>query len=233
MNNELFFPEIAEAGYLLLDPPHSASPGGTRLLIALRQTPTEQHYDPERIDLSRSDPDGDVAQVRLTLDSLTSGMWPLCAGPVVLRDRFDKRVYFFTYGGTLEIDAQAEMAICVLTSSSPIVEMSREPDSVAEQLVTETEALLARMHANWGRNDHGYQQRLVEIDPLELYAATIFHLSESYEKNSPLRHTFHHFYGMLRQEQTWLREIGRLKNAGVPLAALLAPTGSGPASSNL
>ncbi|MCB0222385.1 MAG: hypothetical protein KDI02_01740 [Anaerolineae bacterium] len=232
MNNDLFFQEIAEAGYLLLDPLHPASPGGTRLLIALRETPTEHHYDPEQIDLSRSDPDGGVAQARLTLAALTSGAWSLSSGPVVLRDRFDKRVYFFTYGGALEIYAKAEIAVCVLTSPAPIVEMSNEPGSVAEQLVTETEALLARMHANWGRDDHGYHQRLVEIEPLELYAATIFYLSETYEQNSALRRSFHHFYDMLRQEQEWLHGLGRPKNAPMQLAALLAPAGSDPASSN-
>ncbi|MCB0163697.1 MAG: hypothetical protein KDI79_05695 [Anaerolineae bacterium] len=232
MNDELFFQEMAEAGYLLLDPPHSISPGGTRLLIALRPMPTEHHYDPERIDLSRSDPDLGVGQVRLTLASVTNGRWLLSAGPVVLRDRFDKRVYFFTYGGTLDIYANNGMVVCVLTSPAPIVEMSHEPDSVAEQLATETEALLARVHANWGRDDRGYQQRLVEIDPLELYAATIFHLSETYQHNSALRHCFHHFYGMLAQEQAWLHSLGRPQIASIPLDALLAPAGSDPASSN-
>ncbi|MCB9102379.1 MAG: hypothetical protein H6632_22770 [Anaerolineales bacterium] len=232
MNDELFFQEMAEAGYLLLEPLHPASPGGTRLLIALRQTPTERHYDPERIDLSRADADGCAGRVRLTLAALTSGNWPLCPGPVVLRDRFDKRVYFFSYGGALEIYTNAGMAVCVLTSPAPIVEMANEPDNVAEQLASETEALLARMHANWGRDDQGYQQRLVEIDPLELYAATIIHLLESYKQNSALRHSFHRFYGMLLNEQDWLQGLERPHISSIPLDVLLAPAGSDPASSS-
>lgn len=232
MNNDLFSHEIAEAGYRLLDPPHPASPGGTRLLIALRQTLTERHYDPERIDLSRADPDRGVGQVRLTLASLPTGRWLLCAGPVVLRDRFDKRVHFFTYGGTLDIYGNNGLAVCVLTSPAPIVEMSNEPDNVAEQLASETEALLARMHAIWRTNDHGFLQRLVEIDPLELYAATILQLLKTYEHNPALRHSFHRFYGLLLKEQDWLQGLGRPQSSSIPLDALLAPAGSDSAASS-
>ncbi|MCB0212739.1 MAG: hypothetical protein KDJ52_25575 [Anaerolineae bacterium] len=223
MDDTTIFEEIAEAGYLLLDPPHPASPGGLRLMIALRETPTEEHYDPERIDLFRAEPDGTVLQTHLTLKTFTNGSWPLCAGTVVLRDRFDKRVYFFTYGGRLDIYSDNGMAVCDLHSTAPIVTMSTDSQSVTEQLAVETEALLARIHATWGRDDSGYYHRLAEIDPLALYGASIMYITENYEENSALRHCFHSFYEMLIQEHEWLHTLGRPDILSTQLNVLLTP----------
>ncbi|MCB0196713.1 MAG: hypothetical protein KDJ65_32470 [Anaerolineae bacterium] len=226
MDDNTLFEEIATAGYLLLDQPHPNSPGGLRLLIALRETPTEAHYDPERIDLYRAEPDGRVLLNHLKLKTITNGSWPLCAGPVVLRDRTDKRVYFFTYGGSLDIYSNNGMAVCELRSTAPIVTMSSDSESVAEQLAVETEALLARIHAAWGRDDDGYYHRLVETDPLALYGASIVYISKTYEQSPALRHCFHPFYEMLTQEHAWLHTLGRSDVLSTQLDSLLTPANS-------
>ncbi len=209
MSEPSIFQAMAKAGYRLLDPPHPASPGGSRLLVAVRAAPTGLHFDPELIEICWRDPYQRLGRTKLTLNSSLSGAQQVCAGPVVLHDRHDKRVHFFMYGGTVEASIDAGLTIYTLCSAAPILEMTDDLEGVAEQLAAETEALLAKMHAEWGLNDEGFRQWLIEIEPLRLYAATIRAVLSSYNRSSALMHSFHPFYKMLLDEKKWLSGLGQ------------------------
>lgn len=209
MNEQAAFEEIAHAGYLLLDRPYPASLGGTRLLVALRETPTNMHFDPETINLHWRQPNGKIEQARISWSTSFGKSRRVCAGQVVLHDRRGKPVYFFVYGGTIEACMDTTTKVCELCSPAPILEMANGVESLAGQLAAETEALLARMHANWGLNDTGFIQRMGEIDPLVLYTATLRSILSSYDHSRYLRQIFHPLYEALRNEKKWLSELGQ------------------------
>ena len=78
-------------GYDLADPPHPRSPGYGRLLVAIRRTPTEDHYDPEAIQLHLCSAQGPPARTTIHLDTSLDGPARVSAGHVELTDRFNKR----------------------------------------------------------------------------------------------------------------------------------------------
>lgn len=88
-------------GYYLLPKSHRDSPGYAGLLVAIRQQPTGEHFDPRRLHLRLRDVKG-IVEWR-TLDWLTplEASAHACPGRLILRDRFDKSVEFFTFGGSL------------------------------------------------------------------------------------------------------------------------------------
>jgi len=222
MSEPSIFQAMAKAGYLLLDPPHPASPGGSRLLVAVRAAPTGLHFDPELIELCWRDPDQRPGRTKLTLNSSLSGAQQVCAGPVVLHDRHDKRVHFYMYGGTVEGYIDAGLTVYTLGSAAPILEMTDDLKGVAEQLAAETEALLAKIHAEWGLNDEGFRQWLIEIDPLRLYTATVRAVLSSYKRSSALIHSFHPFDKMLLDEKEWLSRLGHWEISTPGLDGLFA-----------
>lgn len=213
-----------QLGYELLDPPHPHSPGGRRLLVTIRETPTETHFDPELVELDWLDNGDNIERTKLTLDSTFSGTGQVCVGSLVLRDRFDKTVHFFGYGGTLQAQAAAGLTRFELTSPAPILDMSSGSESVSEQLAVETEALLARIQAEWGLKDRDFRQHLVKIDPLKLYVAAIGSLLGTYDHSRVLQHSFHAFYQLLCSEKEWLSQSGLWQDPWLHLEDLLSPS---------
>lgn len=221
MDEQTAFTITKTEGYHLLDRPHPHSPGYTGLLVAIRETPTGQHFDPEFIELFLSASDQKVGPVKLRLDSSLSGVQRVCAGPIVLHDRVDKRVYFFAYGGTVEATSRNGTTVYVLCSPAPILPMSTGLESVPEQLAAETEALLAKMHANWGQDDQGFVQHLAQVNPLPLYAATIHSVLSTYQKSPSLRESYQSLYKMLFDEKEWLIQLGQWSTTAPDLEDLL------------
>jgi hypothetical protein len=221
MDEQTIFNLIINEGYHLLDRPHPHSPGHTGLLVAIREAPTGQHFDPELIELCLSESNQKVGPVKLTLKPSFSGVKRVCPGQVVLRDRIDKRVYFFVYGGTLEASSRDGTTVYVLRSPAPILAMSSGLESIPEQLASETEALLAKMHARWGRNDQGFIQHLAQVDPLRLYVATIRSMLSMYQLSPTLRESYHSLYEMLFGEKEWLIQLGQWSTTAPDLEDLL------------
>ncbi|MCG3208174.1 MAG: hypothetical protein FOGNACKC_01776 [Anaerolineae bacterium] len=200
---------IKTEGYHLFEKPHPHSPGHTGLLVAIRETPTEQHFDPESIELSLNDSTQTAGPTRLTLESSNSGVYHVCPGKVILRDRMDKRVYFFAYGGSLETSFLPGTAMYCLQSPAPILLMAEGLETVPELLAAETEMYLARLHARWGADDEGFRQRLAAADPMQLYAATVQSMLTSYKRSSAWKESYHALYETLLGEKEWLTRLGR------------------------
>ena len=211
-------------GYDLLDPPHPRSPGYGRLLVAIRRIPTEDHYDPEAIHLQLCGAQGVPMRATIQLESAVDSSTRVSAGHIELNDRYDKRRGFFTYGASIEMGSGLEESVVDLRSPAPIVEMTGSlEEGSGQQLVSETEALWAKVHVLWGADDIGFRRCLSAIDPDMLYASTLISLRDTYRDSQILRQTFPSFFSMLRRELGWLAGIG-LSEANVrPLDELVCP----------
>lgn len=223
MEEQFVFHEMEDWGYSLLDKAHPDSPGYTGLLVAIRQTPTELHFDPEAIELRLAEPGSQIRQVTLGLNLAFSASRRVCAGQVVLRDRIDKRVNFFVFGGTLEATTVPGETVYSLRSSAPILALTERRESAPTQLALETESLLAKIQAKWGLNDAGFTERLVQVDPHLLYVACLDSILTSYQQTANLRHSFHEFYEMLLREKEWLVQSRQWPITSPGLARMLGP----------
>lgn len=215
--------QVASWGYYLLPKSHPQSPGHPGLLIAIRQMPTEKHFDPEAVQLHLCGSDGGAEAVTLTLTSSLHGSGRVCPGLVILHDRVDKRADFFVFGGSLEASFSPGETIYSLASAAPILPVTTDSQSFSNQLAFETQAMIGGMLARWGAYDKAFEQRLAQVDPFELYLASLHSILQRYEKAPALRHSFARFYAALAQEKQWLAQAQQWPAHPVGLDGLLAP----------
>jgi hypothetical protein len=64
--------------------------------------------------------------------------------------------------------------------------------------------LLSQLEVQWRHDEHGFNRRLVEIEPLQFYVSSLHSLLEQYEHCHPLEETYRELCGVLRQEKSWL-----------------------------
>lgn len=212
-------------GFELLERTHPDSPGYSGLIVAIRPHPTLQHFDPEAIHLLLADSGGNVSQTDLHLSSHLEGPGRIVLGRLVVNDRVDKRLGFFTFGACLTVHSATEGSYFVIQSSAPVLELSGSlREGVADQLAAETEALLARLHVQWGRRDGEFVQRLAQIDPLTFYIAAIHSILTMFAGSIALRNGSHALNSRLREEQRWLQQTGRWPAHPPTLDLLLVPT---------
>ena len=215
-------------GYYLLPRSHPDSLGYTGLLVAIRKQPTEKHFDPQTIRLRLRDKYDQAKWTTLWLQSplelpITASMH-VCPGEVMLRDRTEKRVDFFVFGGSLEAVSVPGETVYSLRSPAPILQLSDDPETVPDQLTSETQALIGELQVRWGSDEEGFARRLAQVDPLQFYLATLQAILTRYERDRHiLQETFHEFYLALRHEKGRLMERGRWPATLPTLGELLAP----------
>ena len=226
VDEHLILDKIRDTGYVELTTPHQASPGYLELVIAIRQTPTEQHFDPEAVEVRLVYGDNTVRETTIRLTNPPAGVRQVCPGPVTLIDRIGKRVDFFSFGGQLKVFTRPREAICWLHSTAPILELTGQAQkNFSDLLVYETEASLARLEARWEGRHSDFLKRLAATDSLQLYAACI---SACLDQQERLRRrqggayqdnhrTFRHH---LTWEKNWLTHVGQWHT--VSLNSLLA-----------
>ena len=170
-------PTLEDFGYLFLgETPWGV--GVTTLEVHVVHLPTERHFDPNRIRF----PIATVFEGIWSLEHLTvthpwqqATTYQAAPGRIELRDRKDKVVEAFSFGGQLTVSRQPSFTRCVLHSYAPILELSESihsgPTTEVTLFIEELEALLARSRAQWGREAAGYETRLLSIEPQTLFAA--------------------------------------------------------------
>jgi hypothetical protein len=196
-------------GYYSPSRSHRDSPGYTGLLIAIRQQPTGKHFDPHKLQLRLRDAKG-VVKWR-TLDWLTplKASAHACPGRLILRDRFDKSVEFFTFGGSLEVTSGPGEMVYSLHSPAPIFELTDRSETVPDQLAAETESLMGEIEAaRWALDEEGFNQRLAEVDPFQFYLASLQSILLHYEHSQGLEQAFPKFLDALHREREWLAGEG-------------------------
>jgi hypothetical protein len=160
-------------GYNLHDRPYPHAPGCLQLDVILTRTPSEHHFDPERMHLEMATGIGSVAGLTVS-HPWQRGTEPvrICAGHVILEDRVKKRVEFLTLGGSLTIEPGTDATLCTLVSEAPIIELGFNR-GVGQLLAEEIEVILARERAKWEVRSGEFERRLTSADPAALYEACL------------------------------------------------------------
>ncbi len=220
--------EWAEAvhgwGYRLLDRPHAHSPGYRILLVALRDTPTHEHYDPEWVELCLLKPENLLESIRLSRATQTMTHGRVCPGDILLEDRVRKEVHFFTYGARLDVVHLEELTVCAFLSTAPILPLFEEWSTFANQLESESAAQLAEIRARWGIDETGYVQRLAKTPENEIYIAALRSIITTYRRSPVLKESFQEFYISIREELRWQLENNGVPEQGPLLEELLGPS---------
>ncbi len=155
-------------GYTLYPPRREHEPGYARLDVALRDLPTEHHFDPETLEMTVYSSEGGVETVVFEHPWREQLAYQACIGPIYIMDRKNKHVAAFTFGGTVQIDVFDDYTLLKLESAAPILIKDNfcTPDGL---LVDEAEIVLAQRRVAYGINQDEYDRRLAQADPLALY----------------------------------------------------------------
>jgi hypothetical protein len=210
-------------GYQISPESDHYSAGYNKLDIAIRERPTNRHYDPELVRLQVRDRDGFASWITLELGSSFREGRHVCPGRVILRDRVDRRVQFFSFGGSLEVGAELGGVVYSLHSTAPVLGLNQLTQRVTDQFVFEIEAIIGERKADWVVDDAGFDRRLAQIDPLQFYLASVFSILVRLKDTPALHESLSDLYAMLSRERTWLRETGHWPAAPPRLEELLAP----------
>lgn len=215
--------QVENWGYYLLPKSHPHSPGYTGLLVAIRETPTKRHFDPEKIRLQILDEHGMPNRMTFYLEWHLAKSRQVCTGRVILQDRKDKQVEFFTFGGSIESVSVPGETMYSLRSTAPILQLTDKEKSIPDLLAAETEILIAKQEARWGADDERFGRQLAQIEPLQFYMASISSLLARSKQTSVLQKEIAELYTVLRKERNWLKETGQWSDRLPPLEQLLSP----------
>lgn len=203
-------PDVADAaanvrhlGFLLVSPfPPGSEP--SRLMVALREPPTGEHFDPKLVRYWEIGQDHRGHPQELEADSRTPLTHRFAWGKIELVDRFGEVNEFVTLGGQLQVDRMAnDEVVAVFTSSAPILRMgghSQADDVVALELA----AFFARVMVPIDF-DRGAEAAVSAADPLSLYAAFVIFERERYTGHLLLRNEHPHESEILWEEAERVR----------------------------
>jgi hypothetical protein len=144
------------------------------LIVALREAPTERHFDPELILYWRSGEDGRGHRSELTGASAVPRLTEFSWGPIEITDRFGISNTFVSFGGSLAAERDATgTVIATFRSRGPILRRgghSQRYDSIAAALAGFFGRLLVPIDFQPGA------ERLISAaTPVARYAAFLQH----------------------------------------------------------
>lgn len=177
--------DLAKLGFELRDGSLPGTTPGPRLLVALRDTPTLTHFDPEEVSfwevhLGR----GRIA----SLDRRRPAPYtqPFSWGRIQIADRIPVTNQFLTFGGTLLYDeADAHQAYAAFVSKAPIVRWAGHSQGV-DPLVDEVGAFFARLMVPIDFQPEA-ETHIAEADPETLYAVFLHDASRRFRPGGHLR----------------------------------------------
>jgi hypothetical protein len=146
---------------------------GPRLLVALRDRPTLEHFDPELVTYWEArDAKGRVATLDRTEPHPEVRPWSW--GPIRVTDRIPESNQFLGFGGTLLVDARdTTSTYAAFTSRAPIVRWAGHSQGV-DSLVDEIGAFFARLMVPVDYQPDA-EARIAAADPEALYAMFLAH----------------------------------------------------------
>jgi hypothetical protein len=199
-------------GFTLHPHLYTNAPGSHRVDICITETPTQLHFDPERLHCrirSNSD-DVEMLQVRYRKSGMgLAETYSLIAGPISLFDRMGEEVIFITLGGKLTIQIQENNTFCKIESPVPILQKDHV-HRISRMLAEEIEILLAERRAAWLPNVDQFNKKLAAVDPFVLYAASLEAIRASYLRLPVATNTrAQEMLGFVRREMRVLRERGQ------------------------
>lgn len=176
---------MAHLGFLL-ETPAPERPGESRLIVAFRDHPTLEHFDPEIATYWRTGEDRRGHAAELTLETRTPLRAEFSWGRIEVVDRLSVENVFATLGGELRMDAvNAGLAIATFTSPGPILRLGGHSQDV-DRVALELGAFFGRMMVPIDF-EPGVEQAISAATPLERYAAFVAFEQARYESHAPLR----------------------------------------------
>ena len=219
--------DIPEAARLLADWGFLAEsdlpdrPGPAHLLVALRDTPTLKHYDPELVEYWVT-VGGKGA--RRTLDRAThlpieqEFSW----GWIRITDRLDVTNEYVTFGGHLSAAEVDGMTVAAFVSPVPLLRRgghSQGWDHGASSLAAFFGRLIVAVDFT-----PGFEARAAAVDPVTRYAAFIDDLLDRYRRAPALRDQHADLWVLIQSEAHRLeRDHPAEWTAGIDLARSLSP----------
>jgi hypothetical protein len=178
---------VAHLGFLDVNGTAPQAPGGSNLVVALRDRPTLAHFDPERVEhWTFTAGKGQLGEVtRRTPVPLEH---PFAWGTIRVVDRLEVFNSFLTFGGTLHaVEWDATTTIAVFSSHAPILRSTGHSQGV-DLSTGEVGAFFARMRIPINFIP-GAEQRIGEAAPMTVYAG--FHAATwaRLESSEELRET--------------------------------------------
>ena len=193
-------------------------PGPAFLLVALRPTPTLQHFDPEAVDYWVTD-QGRGERRTLTHEDPTPRSEDFAWGLIRLIDRLGISNEYLTFGGHLDAASFDDVVVAVLTSPAPILRRgghSQGMDLGADAVGAFFGRLMIAIDFK-----PGFEAAFAEADPLIRYAAFIRDGLGRRRPRRGVRPIDDELGRLLRHEDTRLRtaDPARWEAAGALLAA--------------
>lgn len=191
-------------GYQFAYRQHPESPGFTTLMIAIRETPTRMHFDPETLRIHAPMDDGSISWMTFSYQERVIPERPIGYSRIIVKDRRDKAIAFYSFGGTIHSLFQPGENIYILESDAPLLDLSSEKDALSNELAHEADILFAQLRARSGGQDHRFYQRMYAIEPLNRYAGTILSILGKLERESNLRQERESLQWFLQREARFL-----------------------------
>jgi hypothetical protein len=164
---------VEHLGFLDVNGTAPQAPGGSNLVVALRDRPTLVHFDPERVEHWAAEGGrGRPAEINRKTDLPLER--PFSWGTIRVVDRLEVFNSFLTFGGIVRAVARdASTKIVILSSHAPILRSTGHSQGV-DLSTGEVGAFFARMMIPIDFTP-GAEARIAAADPMALYAA--FHAS--------------------------------------------------------
>jgi hypothetical protein len=177
--------ELAHLGFVLRDGSYPGSVPGPRLLVAFRDHPTLEHFDPEEATFWEPHAGrGRLASVdaRTPLPLNRPFSW----GRIQVTDRIPVSNEFLSFGGTLLGGVRDEHEVIVaFASRAPIVRWAGHSQGL-DPFVDEIGSFFARLMVPVDFQPDA-EARIAAADPEALYAAFLEHAARRLRPGSPLR----------------------------------------------
>lgn len=218
---------LARLGFELVHGDRHEAPGGALLVVALRDEPTLEHFDPEQVEYwVTADGRGRPATVDRKTDAPVER--PFAWGTIRVVDRLEVSNSFLTFGGRLRVQVvNPGLTLVMLASPAPILRWMGHSQGI-DPLGTEVGAFFARLKVPIDFTP-GAEAWVGEANPLALYAAAIGDLRERFARIRGLQDLQPVLARQTSHERHWLEETAPAEwEAGQELRQKLgmAPSGS-------
>ena len=174
-------PPDTELGYTFSPPCHHDHPCHRQLDIVMHDRPTLRHYDPASTQFTVASKINRFEVLKIHHPWHGKANYHVISSCVILRDRVDKVVEAFTFGGMMHIVSEETCTRCTLESSAPILPLIISP-TVTTILADEVRILFAKRREAWDEAHPrtAFEEQLAAIDPFILYLSCLDTLLEKF-----------------------------------------------------
>jgi hypothetical protein len=208
---------VERLGFLDVNGTAPQAPGGANLVVALRDRPTLEHFDPERVEYWVA-PEGRGRPAEITRKSVVPFDGPFAWGTIRVVDRLEVFNSFLTFGGTVRAaEVDATTTLVVFSSEAPILRSTGHSQGV-DLSTGEVGAFFARMMIPVDFTP-GAEARIAGSAAMAVYAAFHASVGARLRKSEELRASHPRFATWCGRERRRLAErFGQDWEAGQALA---------------